>query len=60
LFFQSSPRKGTRDDKFLTIEFQDQTSLYLNLQPSLTIQFQREGKDDLETLAEWPPIRTAR
>lgn len=45
----------------LTIGFDDDTSLYLLLEPSLTINatFQKDEKGELETLAEWPPIRSA-
>lgn len=44
----------------LTIEFQDRTSLYLDLEPGLTVhaQFQELRNGDLHTLAEWPSIVT--
>jgi hypothetical protein len=42
----------------LTIEFQDRTSLHLDIDPGFTIntKFMRLEKGDLEILAEWPPI----
>ena len=42
----------------LTIEFQDRTSLHLDIEPGFTIstKFMRLEKGELETLAEWPPI----
>ena len=48
------------DGHSLTIEFQDQTSLFLSLEPSLNINatLQHLEKGDLHTLAEWP-IRPA-
>ena len=42
----------------LTIEFQDRTSLHLDIEPGFTLhtQFMQSVKGELETLAEWPPI----
>lgn len=42
----------------LTIGFQDETLLHLDIAPGFTVnaQFMRRGNGDLETLAEWPPI----
>ena len=42
----------------LTIEFQDRTSLHLDIEPGFTVnaQFMRSEKGELVTLAEWPPI----
>ena len=47
------------DDNSLAIDFQDQTSLVLDIEPGFTIhaQIMRLEKGELETLAEWPPIR---
>lgn len=44
----------------LTIEFQDQTSLHLEIEPGFTIQaeLQQLEKGELKTLAEWPPIHS--
>ncbi|HEY6248370.1 MAG TPA: hypothetical protein VI685_00325 [Candidatus Angelobacter sp.] len=44
----------------LTIEFQDKTALSLDVVPGLTInaEFQQREKDDIDVLAEWPPIRS--
>jgi hypothetical protein len=55
-FFTSS------ESHSLTIDFQDRTSLYLDIQPGFTIngQFTQEEKGELETLAEWPSIHSAR
>ena len=48
------------DDNSLAIDFQDQTSLVLDIEPGFTIhaQLMRLEKGELETLAEWPPIRS--
>ena len=42
----------------ITIDFQDQTSLNLEIEPSFTInaEFQQLKKGETEVLAEWPPI----
>jgi len=42
----------------ITIDFQDHTSLSLEIEPTfiLNAEFQRRGKGDIEILAEWPPI----
>ena len=42
----------------LAIEFQDRSSLHLDIEPRFTIQAQlmQMEKGNLETLAEWPPI----
>lgn len=42
----------------LTIEFQNRTSLHLEIEPGFTVnaQFMRSEKGELVTLAEWPPI----
>ncbi|HEY6253811.1 MAG TPA: hypothetical protein VI685_27965 [Candidatus Angelobacter sp.] len=50
----------TTDSNSLAIEFQDQTSLVLNIEPGITIhaQLMRLEKGELETLAEWPPIKS--
>ena len=42
----------------LTIEFQDRTSLHLDIEPGFTVnaQFMRSEKGELVTLAEWPPV----
>ena len=47
------------DDNSLAIDFQDETSLVLDIEPGFTIhaQLMRLEKGELETLAEWPPIR---
>ena len=44
------------DGHSLTIEFQDETSLFLSLEPGLNIHaaLQHLEKGDLHTLAEWP------
>ena len=44
----------------LTIEFQDHSSLHLDIEPGFTIQAQlmQMEKGNLETLAEWPPIQS--
>ena len=44
----------------LTIEFQDQTSLHLEIEPGFIInsEFQQLEKGELQTLAEWPPIHS--
>ena len=49
----------TTDSNSLAIEFQDQTSLHLDIEPGFTIyaELMRLEKGELETLAEWPPIR---
>ena len=50
------------DDHSLTIEFQDHSSLHLNIEPGFTIQAElmQMEKGNLETLAEWPPIQSKR
>ena len=47
-------------DHSLAIEFQDHSSLHLNIEPGFTIQAQlmQMEKGNLETLAEWPPIQS--
>jgi len=49
----------TTNNNSLSIDFQDQTSLLLNIEPGFTIhaQLTRLEKGELETLAEWPPIK---
>ena len=49
----------TTNNNSLSIDFQDQTSLLLNIEPGFTIhaQLMRLEKGALETLAEWPPIK---
>ena len=44
----------------ITIDFQDQTSLNLEIEPNFTInaEFQQLKKGETEVLAEWPPIRS--
>ena len=44
----------------LAIEFQDHSSLHLNIEPGFTIQAElmQMEKGNLETLAEWPPIQS--
>jgi len=46
----------------ITIDFQDQTSLNLEIEPSFTInaEFQQLKKGETEVLAEWPPIQSQR
>jgi len=48
----------TRGHHSITIDFQDHTSLSLEIEPTfiLNAEFQRRGKGDIEILAEWPPI----
>ena len=48
----------TTNSHSLTIDFQDRTSLHLDIEPGFTInaEFMRTEKGELETLAEWPPI----
>ena len=42
----------------LTIEFQDRTSLHLDIEPGFTVdaKLMRSERGELVTLAEWPPI----
>lgn len=49
---------STTNCESLTITFQDQTSLHLNINPGITLnaEFQELIKGELHTLAEWPPI----
>ena len=49
----------TTNNNSLSIDFQDRTSLLLNIEPGFTIhaQLMRLEKGALETLAEWPPIK---
>ena len=49
----------TTNNNSLSIDFQDQTSLLLNIEPGFTIhaQLMQLEKGELETLAEWPPIK---
>ena len=48
----------TRGYHSITIDFQDHTSLNLEIEPTFIInaEFQQRGKEDIEVLAEWPPI----
>ena len=49
----------TTNNNSLSIDFQDQTSLLLNIEPGFTIhaQLMQLEKGELETLAEWPPFK---
>ena len=51
----------TTNNNSLSIDFQDQTSLLLNIEPGFTIhaQLMRLEKGELETLAEWPLSKTS-
>lgn len=44
----------------ITIEFEDETSLNLRIEPGFTInaELQQKRKGNLETLAEWPGIKS--
>lgn len=44
----------------ITIDFHDQTSLSLVIEPGFTInaEFQQRRKGDTHVLAEWPPIHS--
>src|SRR5215469_16330553 len=44
----------------ITIDFQDQTALNLEIEPSFTInaEFHQRKRGNTEVLAEWPPIRS--
>ena len=44
----------------ITIEFEDETSLLLRIEPGFTInaELQQKRKGNLHTLADWPPIKS--
>lgn len=44
----------------ITIDFEDETSLNLRLEPGFTInaELQQKRKGNLHTLADWPPIKS--
>ena len=48
----------TRGHHSIAIDFQDHTSLNLEIEPTFIInaEFQQQKKGDIEVLAEWPPI----
>ena len=49
----------TRGHHSIALDFQDQTSLNLEIEPTFIInaEFQQQKKGDIEVLAEWPPIQ---
>jgi len=49
----------TRGHHSIAIDFQDHTSLNLEIEPTFIInaEFQQQKKGDIEVLAEWPPIQ---
>lgn len=51
---------ASRESHSFTIEFTDQTALGLEIEPGFTVnaEFQQREKDDIEVLAEWPPIES--
>ncbi|HEY6253948.1 MAG TPA: hypothetical protein VI685_28670 [Candidatus Angelobacter sp.] len=51
---------ASRESHSFTIEFQDQTALSLEIAPGFTVnaEFQQRKREDIEILAEWPPIES--
>jgi len=49
----------TRGHHSIALDFQDHTSLNLEIEPTFIInaEFQQQKKGDIEVLAEWPPIQ---